>query len=89
LQSVVVVGHVAVQALPLQTWVGEHAVVHPPQWAGSIVRSTQIPLQSVVPPGHPQVPLLHCMPPVHLFPHDPQLSMLFVSFTQVPPHIVC
>jgi hypothetical protein len=45
----------------------------------------QVPLQSVVPPGHTQVPAEHDLPSPHLSPQPPQLLLsLPLVLTQVP-----
>src|SRR4051812_20296226 len=65
---------------PLQDW------PQPPQWAKSVSRSTQEPLQSVSEPGQPgtQVPLWQCSPLPHAFPQAPQWLSSTAKLAQVP-----
>jgi hypothetical protein len=65
-----------------------HAVPQAPQFLGSVVSSTHVPLHDVWPAGHAQVLFAHCLPPVHVTPHEPQFAeSVFVS-TQAPLHDV-
>jgi hypothetical protein len=43
----------------------EQACPQAPQLFGSLVQSAQVPLQSCVVVGHVQLPLTHCLPPMH------------------------
>ena len=60
-----------------------------PQWCASFVKSTQAPLHSVWPPGHPQCPLMHGVPALHATPQVPQLAALVIRSTQAPLQAVC
>jgi hypothetical protein len=48
------------------------AVLHAPQFFGSVSVSMHVPLQSVVPVGQPQAPFTHALPPVQVMPQVPQ-----------------
>ncbi len=58
------------------TWPAGHCVPHPPQWARSLVTSTQRPSQGVVPVTHStrHAPLRHTWPMGHALPQPPQLA---------------
>jgi hypothetical protein len=88
-QAVSVDAQLAPHALCEQTWFVAHAVAQVPQWAGSVVVSTQTPPQSVCPPVQAQAPALHVCPPVQTFPQLPQLLGSFLVFTHAPPHCTC
>jgi len=72
-----------------QTWVLPHAVVHFPQWVGSVSRSTQTPLQSAVPAGQPHTPCAHVSPPVQALPQAPQFLGSVFTLMQAPPQSSC
>ena len=46
----------------------------------------QVPLQSWVPPGQPQPPPWHVVPPVQALSHAPQLASSLLRSTQAPLH---
>ncbi len=52
----------------------------------SLVVSTQLPLQFVVPIGHAQLPPEHVAPPPHVTPQPPQFVALVCVFTHEPLH---
>ena len=65
---------------------------HPPQFARSLLVSTQASPQQVLPAAHPvvrqltvpvQTPPVHACPAAHFLPHAPQLLMSLSSRTQV------
>lgn len=65
------------------------AVPHMPQFAVSVSRSMQMPVQAVCPAGHVHVLAEQVCPPAHAIPHAPQLrSSLRVSM-HPPAHIIC
>src|SRR5438874_1177377 len=64
-----------------------HLLPHAPQLFGSTPITTQAPLHSCSPTGHPHVPLPHVAPPVHLMPQPPQLLLSLSSSTHVPPQL--
>jgi hypothetical protein len=68
--------HVSEHVPPPQTVPATQAVPHLPQFALSVLVSTQAPLQSVepAPQEKPHVLLLHTSPVGHLLPQEPQLS---------------
>jgi hypothetical protein len=65
-----------------------HTVVHVPQWSGSIVGSTQTPLQAVRPVGQRHAPLTHAVPPPQALPHAPQFAMSVAMSTQAPEQFI-
>lgn len=68
-----------------QTCPGPQAREQTPQFALSVLRSTQRPLQTSVPGGQTrvQVLLMHCCPRPHCTPQRPQCTGLFrVSISQ-------
>lgn len=74
---------------PSTTEPTEQAMVHEPQWSGSLEVSTHTPLQLVVPCGQPQVPLLHTWPAGQILPQVPQLSGSVAVLVQAPAQEVC
>jgi hypothetical protein len=62
------------------------AVPHIPQFAGSVVRSVQVPAQSVAGAVHPHMPPAHTSLAVQAMPHMPQLAGSFDGLEQVPLH---
>jgi hypothetical protein len=65
-----------------ETAVG-HAPPQLPQFAGSVVVSTQTPPQSVRPAGQLHVLDWQVRPPVQMLPHEPQLLLSLVTSMQV------
>jgi hypothetical protein len=66
-----------------------HALPHDPQFAPSVLVSTQRPPQSISPVPHAHEPLRQIRPPMHALPHDPQLlASLLVSTQLVMPPAV-
>ena len=59
-----------------------------PQWAGSLRRSTQTPLQSRLPDGHWHLPLAQNEPPVQRRPQPPQLASSEAVLVHEPLHEV-
>jgi hypothetical protein len=61
-------------------WLAEHVpeqvLPQLPQFARSLVRSAQMPLQSVVPEGHAQLPPVHTRFPPHTCWQNPQFCLL-------------
>jgi hypothetical protein len=84
--------HCVLHAELEQTCPLAHAFLHAPQSAGSDVRSTQPPPQSVSPSGHVAViahwPSAHTPPWPQTLPHAPQFSGSLLVSTQPPPHAV-
>ena len=69
--------HTRPQPDPLQkavAWAEPHALPQPPQFAGSLLSSTQVLPQSVLPPVQvsPQDALEQTSPDAHAFPQAPQ-----------------
>jgi len=68
-----------------------HALPQAPQFAASLVTSTQLPLQQawpsaqLAPPPHPQTPPEQSSPSAHRFPISPQFSVLVERFTHWNP----
>ena len=61
--------------------------MHIPQWVWLVLVSVQFPLQSVWPPGQPQMPFVHtCSSFGHVLKQSPQLVRSFDLFTHVPLH---
>jgi hypothetical protein len=59
-----------------------------PQFVPLVVRSTQVPAQSVRPVGQPEHwPATHAAPPVQAVPQAPQFCESVCRFTQLRPHI--
>ncbi len=69
---------------PWQICPAAHAAPHAPQFAGSVFRLTQAPLQFVVPVAHPssQDPAEHTLPAEQTFLHDPQFEGSDLRSTQ-------
>jgi hypothetical protein len=77
--------HVHVPATQLEP--EAHAVVQSPQWAGSVITSTQAPPHASWPPGQAQVPFSQVVPAGQALPHVPQLVASDANVMQVdPPH---
>ena len=55
----------------------------------SLIRSTQTPLQSVVPEGHTQLPLEQTLPPVQGKLHPPQCNGSLLVSTHCDSQIAC
>jgi hypothetical protein len=60
-------------------------VPHLPQFALSVLRVLQAPLQAVWSVGHWQTPLTQVAPVAHALPHVPQLTVLDRTSLHVPP----
>ena len=61
--------------------------LHVPQWFWLVLVSTQLPLQSVWPPGQPQTPFVHtCSSLGQVEKQDPQLVRSFDLLTHMPLH---
>lgn len=66
-----------------------HLFLQPSQLSGSVLVSTQLPLQSVKDPQEPpHVLLMQTWSAPHVFPHAPQLFGSFVVSAHVVPHCV-
>jgi len=63
-----------------------HALLHVPQFAGLVWRSTHAPLQLVSPAGQVHAPELQDRPAGHALPHVPQFEGSVRSFTHALPH---
>jgi hypothetical protein len=74
----------ALQAPELQTWVPVHAVVQLPQWLGSLVGSTQVPPQEMLPLGHTPALLEQICVAPHAIPQVPQFDASLVKSTHAP-----
>jgi hypothetical protein len=59
-------------------------VPHAPQFCGSVIRSVQIVVQSVLPPEHAHVPFWHVEPPLHTVPQPPQFQPSVIVLMQLP-----
>jgi hypothetical protein len=57
---------------------GAQALPHAPQFAALVLRSAQMPEQSVVPFGQAQLPLAHTRLPAQIWEQNPQLLLSFV-----------
>jgi hypothetical protein len=66
----------------------QHLAPHEPQLSGSVWKSTQAPLQSVIPLGQEHVPLTHVPFVPQLCPHVAQLFGSVIKLTQPPLHSV-
>jgi hypothetical protein len=93
LQSIVSapqLGHVPVQTPPTQLWPVEQAAVHEPQWPGSVLKFTHMPLQLVSPAGqetaHP--PPEQTWPAGQTTPQAPQLVGSLLVLTHRLPQAV-
>jgi hypothetical protein len=73
-----------VQAPLAQTSLAAQTLPQVPQFLGSVVVVTQVPLQSVCGLGQEQALFAQAFPPVHFTPQVPQLLMSLVRFTQTP-----
>jgi hypothetical protein len=56
---------------------------HVPQLETSVIVSTQLPLQSIVPDGQPQVPEAHSSPASHAVSQSPQWASSVMRSTQI------
>jgi hypothetical protein len=64
-------------------------VVQLPQWSGSVLVLTHVPLQLVrVPQSSVHEPEEQTSFAAQILPHEPQLSWSFCTFTQALPHLV-
>jgi hypothetical protein len=78
-----------VRVIALQYGVApEHVTPHAPQLKGSVPRSTQNPLQFVVPGGHVHVPPKQPWPGAHARPQAPQLLRSADGSRQRPPQSI-
>jgi hypothetical protein len=73
--------------LALHTRPLEHTVPQPPQLEGSVVVSTQAPLQYVLPGAQPHTPCWQLRPPAQMLPHWPQLALSVNELVHWLPHI--
>ncbi len=64
------------------------ALPHVPQFAVSVIRFVQLPVQLVCPVPHAQAPLVQLCPVAQALPHMPQLAALFIRSTHAPEHAV-
>ena len=76
------------QLLPEQTCVWEHIVPQAPQLAGLLAVDTHTPLHSASSVAQMQDEATQVVPPVHAFPHRPQLFESVPSETQAPLQLV-
>lgn len=65
-----------------------NAAPQPPQFARSVVVSTQTPLQSVVFAGHSHLPATQVVPPLQAISQPPQFWLSVCASTQDAPHLV-
>lgn len=72
---------------PMQVNPAPHALPHAPQFALSLVVSTQLPEQVVFPPVQAHAPLWQVVPPEQVLEHPPQLLLSLWKSTQTPPQI--
>jgi hypothetical protein len=77
-----------VQTLPEHVLPGSQTVPQPPQLFESLLVSTQVPLQSVVPLGQPQAVPRHFIPFVQLVVQSPQCESLLITLMQLAPHSI-
>ena len=61
-----------------------HACAQLPQFCGSVIVSTHVPAQSVVPVGQPHLPSMHALPAPHAVPQPPQFSGSDLMSRQAP-----
>ncbi len=68
-----------------------HEMLQSPQCEGSLLTSTQLPPQFVVPVGQGvrHTPSVHTAPFPHTWPQPPQLNGSLAKTTQAPAHSVC
>jgi hypothetical protein len=66
----------------------QHAVPHAPQLLKSLLVSTHLSLQFVIPAGHEHVPFVHTPPAGHLLVQAPQLLVLLERSMQALPQFV-
>jgi hypothetical protein len=78
----------AVQTPALQTWPIPQALLHAPQFAGSLEGSTQAFPQEIWPAGHTHAPALHVWPIPQAFAHAPQFATSLVTSTHACPHFI-
>jgi hypothetical protein len=64
----------------------QHLLAQLPQLLKSVIRSTHVPLQFVIPLGQPQVPPEHVPALGHAWPQAPQLLAFVWVLTQAPLH---
>jgi hypothetical protein len=67
-------------------WPPAQVFPHEPQFAESVIVSTQLPLHAIWPDGHERrhMPALHVRPLGHALPHAPQFVLLVARSTHVP-----
>jgi hypothetical protein len=82
--------HTERHAPAMHDWPAMQATAQPPQLLWSVIVSTHVPLQNVVPV--PQIdahaPAVHDWPAGHARPQAPQWLLSLDVSTQAPPHIV-
>jgi hypothetical protein len=66
----------------------EQTVPHAPQLWKSLLVSTHLPLQFVIPLGQPHWPAVQTPPVGHADPHAPQFAALVCVSTQAPLQLV-
>jgi hypothetical protein len=66
----------------------QHLLAQAPQLLKSVIRSTHVPEQFVIPVGHSQVPLLHTWPGEQAWPQVPQLLTSVCGSTHAPEQAV-
>ena len=79
------------QAPFVQLWPAPQVVPQPPQFAPSVIVSTQLAPHRVCVPGQRGImhdPDTHDVPPVHALPHVPQFIMSVCRFGQLVPQRV-
>jgi hypothetical protein len=84
----VLAGQEIVQVPLEQTSPDLQTMPHLPQWRWLPFGSTQRPLQSNWPGAQEHFPETQEVPPLHLFPQVPQLSLLVLVSTQPPEQVV-
>jgi hypothetical protein len=72
----------------MQALLAPHALLHAPQFDGSVWRSAQTVPHSFVGAPHPQTPAPHGTPLGQIVPHAPQLFASVRASTHVPPQKV-
>jgi hypothetical protein len=69
-----------------QVWPAWQVMPHLPQSASEFRRSTHTPLQSVVPAGQAQFPLVQTRFPAQTWAQNPQFVLLVCRLTHALPH---
>ena len=96
-QAVCPIGHESTQVPSMQTWAREHALPQEPQLSRSVRGSTQVRGEAAPPSGLDEhtayidahssthAPDEHTSPPVHAWPHEPQLFRSVITLAQIVP----